>query len=398
MSSTIFVLTSDNAAQTIAERPFTREKPLQELLAREPALLAGDQIDPDSPRQFLLIAREVGIEDRSMGGSRWSLDHLFVDQDARPTLVEVKRGEDTRARREVVGQMLDYAANSTKYWPSGRIRQLFESRCQAEHLEPSAQIAQLLEARGPTDTEVETENSTLAAPLLDAFWNQVDANIAQGEIRIVFLADRLPDELVRIIEYLNGEMRCAEVVGIELRHYQRDDLRFLVPRVVGLSANKRSSRRARTGVTTRWDSESILDRIQKESGAKAAQVAECVMQWCDQRGFMRGFTRAGVGSFVPEVPLGKHKVWPVAISGYGVIKFQLDHLAHRGGGMKSHEARLELIRRLNTIHGVNIGEDRVNGQPSIALSQIARSESMQKLIEILDWTASQIQAVFPRQI
>lgn len=70
MSSTIFVLTSDNAAQTIAERPFTREKPLQELLAREPALLAGDQIDPDSPRQFLLIAREVGIEDRSMGGSR----------------------------------------------------------------------------------------------------------------------------------------------------------------------------------------------------------------------------------------------------------------------------------------------------------------------------------------
>jgi hypothetical protein len=66
--------------------------------------------------------------------------------------------------------------------------------------------------------------------------------------------------------------------------------------------------------------------------------------------------------------------------------------------MKSHEARLELIRWLNTIHGVNIGEDRANGQPSIALSQIARSESMQKLIEILDWTASQIQGVFSRQI
>jgi hypothetical protein len=33
------------------------------------------------------------------------------DQNAVPTLVEVKRSSDTRIRREVVGQMLDYAAN-----------------------------------------------------------------------------------------------------------------------------------------------------------------------------------------------------------------------------------------------------------------------------------------------
>src|SRR4051794_12230288 len=41
------------------------------------------------------------------GSSRWSLDHLFVDQEGVPTLVEVKRSSDTRARREVVAQMLD---------------------------------------------------------------------------------------------------------------------------------------------------------------------------------------------------------------------------------------------------------------------------------------------------
>src|SRR5262249_3604083 len=31
----------------------------------------------------------------------WSVDHLFLDQDAVRTLVEVKRGSDTRIRREV---------------------------------------------------------------------------------------------------------------------------------------------------------------------------------------------------------------------------------------------------------------------------------------------------------
>lgn len=46
--------------------------------------------------------------------SRWSLDHLVVDQDAVPTFVEVKRASDTRARREVMAQMLDYAAKGQR--------------------------------------------------------------------------------------------------------------------------------------------------------------------------------------------------------------------------------------------------------------------------------------------
>jgi len=37
------------------------------------------------------VKREVGVPDREVGGSRWSLDHLFIDQKAVPTLVEVKK-------------------------------------------------------------------------------------------------------------------------------------------------------------------------------------------------------------------------------------------------------------------------------------------------------------------
>jgi hypothetical protein len=40
---------------------------------------------------------------------------LIIDQHAIPTLVEVKRSTDTRIRREVVSQMLDYAANADNY-------------------------------------------------------------------------------------------------------------------------------------------------------------------------------------------------------------------------------------------------------------------------------------------
>ncbi|MFI0718271.1 hypothetical protein [Streptomyces sp. NPDC021224] len=52
------------------------------------------------------------------------MDHLFVDADAVPTLVKVNRAADTRIRREVVGQMLDYAVELAHYRGGGDLRVL----------------------------------------------------------------------------------------------------------------------------------------------------------------------------------------------------------------------------------------------------------------------------------
>ncbi|MDD2494269.1 MAG: hypothetical protein PHP29_06250 [Tissierellia bacterium] len=62
------------------------------------------------------------------GSNQWFLDHLFIDQDTIPTFVEVKRSTDTRIRREVVAQMLYYAANATEYWPIEVIRESYEKQ------------------------------------------------------------------------------------------------------------------------------------------------------------------------------------------------------------------------------------------------------------------------------
>ena len=100
------------------ERPYDSEAILQELLERYPSLLAGDEAPGERPRAWVLVEREAGVGPRDEGaGDRWWVDHLFLDQDGVPTLVEVKRSTDSRIRREVVGQMLDYAANALAYWP-----------------------------------------------------------------------------------------------------------------------------------------------------------------------------------------------------------------------------------------------------------------------------------------
>ena len=45
--------------------------------------------------------------------------------------MEVKRSSDTRIRREVVGQLIEYAANAVVYWPVDTLRVTFDRRLEA---------------------------------------------------------------------------------------------------------------------------------------------------------------------------------------------------------------------------------------------------------------------------
>jgi hypothetical protein len=130
MSGGIYLLRDDDQLVEMHEQSYDSEAVLQELLAKDPSLLAGHQLGGASPRRWLLMGREVSLPADEDGGGRWSVDHLFLDQDAVPTIVEVKRSSDTRIRREVVGQMLDCAANAVVYWPVERLRATFEVACE----------------------------------------------------------------------------------------------------------------------------------------------------------------------------------------------------------------------------------------------------------------------------
>ena len=109
MAERIYVMTSDEEIEPLEETAFTEESKLQKLIAEHPELLDGEQMHPGDPRRWLLISREKGIAESAGKGARWALDHLLVDQDARPTLVEVKRGWSSDIRRSVIGQVLEYA-------------------------------------------------------------------------------------------------------------------------------------------------------------------------------------------------------------------------------------------------------------------------------------------------
>ena len=200
---------------------------LQQLLADHPELLDGEQMRPGDPLRWLLVSREMGI------AARWSVDHLLVDQDGLPTLVEVKRGTDTRIRREVVGQMLDYAANAAVTWSRDSIERTLGDG------DDDTTLRELL------DPEQDLDNDDFDDAKSD-FWAKVASNLAAGSARLVFVADAIPDELARVVEYMNRHMD-VEVLAVELKHFEGQANRIIVPRIIGrLAKLARTPRRGKS--------------------------------------------------------------------------------------------------------------------------------------------------------
>ena len=233
-SGAIFLLHDDETLTEMREQPYESEALLQRLLAQHPALLPGELINRDSPRRWLLVRREAGVPSAENKADRWSMDHLFLDQEGVPTIVEVKRGSDTRIRREVVGQMLDYAANAVLYWPVDRIRSMFEENSTASGVEPDVALRELL-----------GEASAADADAIDDFWSAVERNFQSQRVRLIFVADVIPPELQRIVEFLNAQMRPAEVLAVEVRQYVGTGPKTLVPRVYGLTAEAQMQKQQR---------------------------------------------------------------------------------------------------------------------------------------------------------
>lgn len=254
MKGGIYLL-GDGELSRITEERIGSEDVLQRYLAEHPELLAGEQIDEAEPRSFLLLTREADVPDDEEATGRWSMDHLFVDQDAVPTFVEVKRRRDTRIRRTVVGQMLEYAANATMYWDPSIIRTRFEERARLADKDPDAELARLL----GEDADA------------DAFWEDLETNLKAGKIRMLFVADEVPGELKRIVAFLNRHLDKPEVLAVEIKQYAGEGQTALVPRVYGKTAES-------DGGTPRqrhdWDEESFLREAKENLDAETYGAVE----------------------------------------------------------------------------------------------------------------------------
>lgn len=375
MSGKIYLIQEDGNLKEMNEELYESEGLLQDLLEKYPNLIDGDQINRSSPRKWLFLGREKAVPSSEDSSGRWAVDHLFVDQDAIPTIIEVKRSTDTRIRREVVGQMLEYAANAVSYWKPEDLKNEFEKECTQRTVDPVDEL------RSSLGTETE----------YDTFWDSVTINLKTGKIRMLFVADTIPDELQRIIEFLNEQMEQSEVLGVEIKQYTSQGLKTLVPRVVGQTAEAQAKRK---GVlqTRQWDEASFFEDLRSRHDVGVEQTARTIYEWAQSHADCIWFGKGkNNGSFVPIVTNKGTDHQAFAVYTYGTVEIYFYWYMYKPP-FDSIEKRKELMKRLNAIEGVQISESRIDKRPGIQLTALA-GKKVKQFLEVYDWYLDEIKSL-----
>ncbi len=358
----IFTLSHDGQLSSLNPGEPQSEDYMQALVAKHPEIIADEDGD------LLLIKREQVIGDGD-SASRWSVDHLFVTRNAVPVLVELKRAVDTRLRREVVGQMLDYAANSTAYWKAGQIAETF-----AQQAERNNQNAE------------ETLSDFLGSELDPAqFWEQVDANFSAGRIKLVFVADTIPRELARIVEFLNEQMR-ADVRAVELSWFESSDGgKAFTPRIIGATERSANEKAARAGKAPmgldQWVSEYIAPM-----GPEALEALKLFEKLVVETGGTPELT-SSQGSIISTYDVSGSKLYLFGFNKYnrfpgGGIQFNLSYLASRPA-FAAHEVRQALYDQLASIVGP-MSTKTLNGYPSFPAVKLTDAKTFDNLKSLIE--------------
>lgn len=374
MAELIFQIDDSGKLVKLSARPYEREVNLQELLANYPELMPSD-IGGVEPRRWLLLSREIAVPDADDSAGRWSLDHLFLDQDAIPTLVEVKRRADGRIRREVVGQMMDYAANAVSYWPLELLMQAFERT----HKDADAKLMEFVGHDGGEE-------------VITAFWQQVKTNLQAGRIRMVFLADELPTELRRIIEFMNEQMDPAEVIGVELRQFTGESGRTIIPKLIGQTAAAQQRKSPGGRVQKEWDAESFRDALVQAIGTESLVLIDDLQQWAETRFSYVFWGRGSLSGFfspIDELQGGRsskdgYNFQVFALTTNGVVEVMYTWLKNKPP-FDDVGRREELHTKLVAIPGIELPADNLTGKPKFPAEVLFDESTRAKFKAVIEW-------------
>jgi hypothetical protein len=222
----------------------------------DPTLVSQD----DRP---VVVAREVST---STGGR---IDVVAVDQDGVISLCECKLDRNSGSRREVLGQVIEYAA-SLNGISFEQFRRMLEVRLGAD----------------PVDA-MRDHASDDFDPI--AWREAVSGALAEGRFRLIIAVDELTDALKQTVIYLNERASFSLVVA-ELRRVKKDGVDILASTLFGEEAARRKlPRRPSTATVSDADTVVVAARLAypefKELGAYVCQPKRSFRQGTHFFGF-----------------------------------------------------------------------------------------------------------------
>lgn len=218
------ILIQDEHGVRELEEGYASEEQLQTFLRDHAELIPVDEIELGTP-PLLCIGWEVGV-------ASGSEDLLYIDETGLMTVVETKLRKNPESRREVVGQILEYASYASEWTVE-------EVEAKAQRFLSSAECPR--EYRGLTFQQAlrrfldKTGSPAVEDFSYPNFLGGIRANLEQGRVRLIIAIDEPPPSLLRTVEFVNRYSEHFEMYLIQLKRFHDigTDQNIFVPALFG---------------------------------------------------------------------------------------------------------------------------------------------------------------------
>ncbi len=367
------ILVQDQQGVRALEEGFASEEELQTFLKEHPDLMPLEEIELSAPG-LLCIGWEVGL-------ASGAEDILYVDQNGLLTVVETKLRKNPEARREVVGQILEYAAQMSA-WSSADVER------QAEKFFASPESTeQYRDCTLEKALQLFLESSELPLDFsYDDFLQQVQTNIERGHFRLVIAIDEPPEPLLKTVEFVNRFSERFDLYLIQLKRFHDlvRDQNIFVPALFGKVGASRP-RRPRES----WDESRFMEHLTTTADAGTidyvTDVYKRFKELTDEPYWGSGAT---VGSF--NLLLVTHDV-----------RLNAAQITSRGDlyvnfGSMTDKAPNHLINTLaddlKSIRGITLPSDLPNKYPPVPKAVLKDSARRNKVLEAIRRFAERVRS------
>ena len=349
---------------------FTGEGKLQDYLEEYPTLIPLADI-VEGASDLICIGREV-----SAGSG--SIDLLCIDQDGLLTVVETKLRRNREARREVIGQIIEYASYVSQ-WTADNVYRIAN-----EYFAKSIRVPQNYKGKTLETIMQEIVGGDFLSEDLRA---KIGQNLGDGRIRLIIAVDELIEPLRATVTFLNSHSNF-DVLLLQVTDFQESEAKkVLVPLLFGYSTKSSGGRRE----TKHWDEASFLadtkDRCEPKIAVTIKELYKFTKDNADEISWGKGVS---YGSFTFRK--SRHgvlaSIFTINSNGSAYIGF---------GPMVSTGVNGDILRafraKLNEIPGINIPIEAVDlGKfPSFTLETLTKADNLRNFQDAVLVVCQQIE-------
>jgi len=200
----ILVIEGDKVT-TLDKTKFTEEGKLQDYLEKYPSLIPLSDI-VEGASDLLCIGREVGA-------GPGAIDLLYIDKDGLLTIVETKLRRNREARREVIGQIIEYASYISQ-WTTDKVYEIANAYLKSN-------LDEVMENIG--------EGEFLA----EDFRSNIEQNLKDGKMRCIIAVDELIEPLRATVTFLNKNS-TFDIFLLQVSSFEESETKkVLIPLLFG---------------------------------------------------------------------------------------------------------------------------------------------------------------------